>query len=193
MPMGPDPNPNTASAIGLATMARLEHGTLETRRRPPLLGAVDSLLKCRGTGRTGSIGMWRGEFSQKGDCHVHRHAIFCKHHASSLDMLLPVSPACGRNSGLRGRCEQSGRGLSAHRPLWARGNATHRAGARVQSSVRRPTTLNAASAPTKSRNRQQIPADTGPCLAVCSTHRCVPSRRRTPADPESDRHPRRSA
>ena len=34
MPMGPDPNPNTASAIGLATMARLEHGPLETRRRP---------------------------------------------------------------------------------------------------------------------------------------------------------------
>ena len=34
MPMGPDPNPNTASAIGPATMARLEHGPLETRRRP---------------------------------------------------------------------------------------------------------------------------------------------------------------
>ena len=33
MPMGPDPNPNTASAIGPATMARLEHGPLETRRR----------------------------------------------------------------------------------------------------------------------------------------------------------------
>ena len=32
--MGPDPNPNTASAIGPATMARLEHGPLETRRRP---------------------------------------------------------------------------------------------------------------------------------------------------------------
>ena len=28
MPMGPDPNPNTASAIGPATMARLEHGPL---------------------------------------------------------------------------------------------------------------------------------------------------------------------
>ena len=34
MPMGPDSNPNTASAIGPATMARLEHGPLETRRRP---------------------------------------------------------------------------------------------------------------------------------------------------------------
>ena len=34
MPMGPDPNPNTASAIDPATMARLEHGPLETRRRP---------------------------------------------------------------------------------------------------------------------------------------------------------------
>ena len=34
MPMGPDPNPNTASAIGPATVARLEHGPLETHRRP---------------------------------------------------------------------------------------------------------------------------------------------------------------
>ena len=34
MPMGPDRNPNTASTIGPATMARLEHGPLETRRRP---------------------------------------------------------------------------------------------------------------------------------------------------------------
>ena len=32
--MGPDSNPNTASAIGPATMARLEHGPLETHRRP---------------------------------------------------------------------------------------------------------------------------------------------------------------
>eukprot|EP01045_Picozoa_sp_COSAG04_P039342 COSAG04_NODE_10979_length_739_cov_2.093750_1_plen_103_part_10 len=30
--MGPDPNPTTASAIGPATMAGLEHGPLETRR-----------------------------------------------------------------------------------------------------------------------------------------------------------------
>ena len=33
MPMGPDPNSNTASAIGPATMARLEHGPLETQAR----------------------------------------------------------------------------------------------------------------------------------------------------------------
>ena len=32
--MGPDSNPNTASAIGPATMARLEQAPLETRRRP---------------------------------------------------------------------------------------------------------------------------------------------------------------
>ena len=29
MPMGPDPNPNTASAIGPATVARLEHAPLK--------------------------------------------------------------------------------------------------------------------------------------------------------------------
>ena len=34
MPIGPAPNPNTASAIGPATMARLEQAPLETRRRP---------------------------------------------------------------------------------------------------------------------------------------------------------------
>ena len=31
MPMGPDPNPNTASAIGPATMARLERGPSKPR------------------------------------------------------------------------------------------------------------------------------------------------------------------
>ena len=32
MPMGPDPNPNTASAIGLATMARLGVGVCKNER-----------------------------------------------------------------------------------------------------------------------------------------------------------------
>ena len=48
--MGPDPNPNTASAIGPATMARLEHGPLETRRRPEGI---------RGQNGWGGASLWR--------------------------------------------------------------------------------------------------------------------------------------
>ena len=48
--MGPDPNPNIASATGPATMARLEHGPLETRRRPEAI---------RGQNGWGGASLWR--------------------------------------------------------------------------------------------------------------------------------------
>ena len=40
MPMGPASPPNTASAIGPATMARLEHGPLENRIRAQDVGTT---------------------------------------------------------------------------------------------------------------------------------------------------------
>ena len=48
--MGPDPNPNTASATGPTTMARLEHAPLETRRRPEGI---------RGQNGWGGASFWR--------------------------------------------------------------------------------------------------------------------------------------
>ena len=49
MPMGPGPNPNTASATGPATMARLEHGPLETRRRPEGIRTAPEVVEERRT------------------------------------------------------------------------------------------------------------------------------------------------
>ena len=72
--MGPDPNPNTASAIGPATMARLEQAPLETRRKPEAIWGQNGWRTVPAAagpcvahdGVVGRAGAGRGEFSEDG-------------------------------------------------------------------------------------------------------------------------------
>ena len=62
--MGPGPNPNTASATGPATVARLEHRPLETRRRPEGIRGHGPTSWCWGQAKTHWQNM-RGELVAK--------------------------------------------------------------------------------------------------------------------------------
>ena len=132
--------------------------------------------------------MWRGELSQKGCAQTRSFASTTQ---ARCDMLCP-SAAPFRFPGL-GEKQRPARSMRtvrqgtvdvcapscAQTSLGVRECYAPLAGVRVQSSVR-PIALSAASAQVP--NRAKSSADAGPCLAVCSTHRCVPSRRRTPAN-----------